>query len=91
MPFGMGSRVSLVNYLLDGVQIGPREWAFLKEDYVGILQHAAEHHSSVPDVGIFPHAVDQRFDWPTADAVDVHIKFSRRKIPPAMRPVIKIL
>jgi len=27
------------------------------------------------DVWISPHAVDQRSDWPTAEAVERHIKF----------------
>ena len=28
--------------------------------------------------GFSPHAVDQRCDWPTAEAVECHIKFSQR-------------
>jgi len=33
------------------------------------------------DVGISPHAVDQRCDWLAADAVECHIKFLQWKIP----------
>jgi len=29
------------------------------------------------DVGIFPVTVDQRSDWPAAEAVEWHIKFSQ--------------
>ena len=29
------------------------------------------------DVGISPHAVDQRSDWPAAEAVDCHVKFTQ--------------
>jgi len=33
------------------------------------------------DVRIFLHAVDQCRDWPAAEAVECHIKFSQWKIP----------
>jgi len=29
------------------------------------------------DVWFFPLAVDQRYDWPTAEAFECHIKFSQ--------------
>ena len=34
-----------------------------------------------PDVRISPHAVGQRSNWPAAEAVKCHIKFSHWKIP----------
>jgi len=33
-------------------------------------------HSGL-DVGISPHAVDQHSDWPAAETVECHIKFSQ--------------
>jgi len=41
------------------------------------------------DVGISPHIVNYRSDWPAAEAVECHIKFSQWKIPPAIRPPVK--
>jgi len=37
---------------------------------------------SRPDVGISPHAVDQRSDWPAAEVVECHIKLSQWKMSP---------
>jgi len=40
--------------------------------------------STVPsgcDVGVSPHAADQRSDWLAAEAVECHVKFSRLKSP----------
>jgi len=41
-----------------------------------------------PDIGISlgfpPHAVDQRYSWPAAEAVECHIKFYYIQNPPAM-------
>jgi len=34
---------------------------------------------SGPHVGISPHAIDQRCDWPAAEAVECYIKFSQLK------------
>jgi len=36
---------------------------------------------SGPDVGISPHAVDQDFDWPSAEAVDCPVTFCQWRIP----------
>ena len=34
------------------------------------------------DVGISPHAVDQRSDWPASEAVECHFKcFAKKKYP----------
>jgi len=43
------------------------------------------------DIGISPHAIDQRSDWPAAEAIECHIIFCNEKIPSAMRPVVKII
>ena len=44
---------------------------------------------SGPDVRISPHAVNHCSDWPAAQAVECHIKFSHWKVPLVMHPFIK--
>jgi len=44
-------------------------------DDVGFFPNAAVHCGL--DVGISPHAVDQHSDWPAAETVECHIKFSQ--------------
>jgi len=65
MPFRMWIWVGLRNYVIDWVQIPPREGELLRRN----------------DVGISPHAVDQRFDWPATEAFECHTNFSQWKIP----------
>ena len=67
-----------LNCVLDGdASRSPREGALLRRE---------------SDVGISPHAVDQRSDWPATKAViECHIlNFSNEKSP-AMWPLVKIL
>jgi len=51
-----------------------------------IFPNAAKHCSrcsdvSGPDIGIFPHAVEQRFNWPATEAVNVTLNFPNEKSP----------
>jgi len=55
---------------------GPRESCTRR----GSISSHAKGQFWVDDVEIFPHAVDQRSDWPAAEAVEYHIKYSQRKI-----------
>jgi len=32
---------------------------------------------SGPDIGIFPHSVDEHSDWPAAEAVNVNVNVNR--------------
>jgi len=65
----------------------PTERGTFEGDDVGIFQHAAEHRPQCSDVGISPHAINQRSDWPAAEAVES----TNEKSLPAMRPLVKIL
>jgi len=57
IPFGMWTQMGPRNYLLDGIQIHPREGALLG-DVVRIFLDSAELTvSSGPDVGISQHCL----------------------------------
>jgi len=54
------------------VQISTRMGTF-EGDNVWIFPHTAD---SGPDIGIVPHAVNQRSSWLAVEALECHVKFS---------------
>jgi len=62
---------------LDGGPDPPCEGAIFEGYDVEIFPHAASTVPIGPDVGISPHAVDQRSHWLATEAVECHIKFSQ--------------
>ena len=72
VPLGTWIRVGPRNCVLDGVQIPKGK---------GTFEGMTSEFSRTPPITvpsrISPHAVDQRSDWPAAEAVEYHIKFSK--------------
>jgi len=81
MPFGMWTWVGPRDYVLDDESRSPNGNRHFWGDDVAIFLHTTSTIPSGPDVGISPHAIDQRSYWLATEAVECHIKFSQWKIP----------
>jgi len=72
MLYGMWTQMGSRNKVLAGGPDPPMEWALLMTS--GFSHMLPSTIPSGPNVGISPHAVDQRFDWLAAKAVRCHVK-----------------
>jgi len=59
----------------------PCEEAILTEIMLGFSRTLPSTVPSGHDVGIFPHDVDERSDWPVAESVECYTTFAYWKIP----------
>jgi len=78
MPFGVWIRWA--QGIMCYMSRSPMSRGTYEGDDIKIFQCSAEHQPCGADIGISSHTVDQRSDWPTAEAVECRAEFFSIKI-----------